>query len=954
MSTAIVVGCSAYEDPSIAALRFAHLDASLVAAALKEACGLRESDVVLLTDDAADPRMRPTRTNILRNLISPDRVQRDELVFFFFSGHGFQSAHDSAQYLLPIDCVRGALEETSLRFDSILRYLQARDPRHVLLFLDACRNNVDGGKAGPSEDVSHIDVAALCPPGMVSFCSCEPGQVSYEAEGLASGVFTAALREGLSDVGRCRTIYELDAYLTARVPQIASAHGKPTQRPYTRVEPLGVHRLEIVSDRKRNQWRATTPIGSEQRRLADRPRAALAHGPGEPIVGIDFGTSYSAVSWVDRDEHVSLIPSAGGRFLVPSLVHFLPSLDYLVGFSAREADHFNPANTIHNVKRLLGTDSAYEIEGRSITPELAASLIIRSLWRTAADTLETRSRRCVAAYPASFSLAQRNALQRAFEMADLDVTRMLAEPNVAALTLHDTAELKPGPYLIVDLGGGTFDVAIVDAGDGVYEVIAAGGSSTLGGLDYDGAISFFAETYLREHLEFPEEGLPAFLKAQIRREAERVKRELGLRPSAVLILQDIEVDNRGMHDVSIPVDRDLFRTLTRALNMEVRKTVELVLQDYQQHSYAGDGRTPSVLLAGQGTKIFTVREQLEELGLGSGYVPGFQETAVAHGLGRQAGVLSGRVKESLLLDIAQNGIGVRCKDDGQRRADGTEEQYGIIASDSRLNREVSHLIPRHTTIPTKRSDIFRIEKRGGTDAPVEFVEIRASDTEVIGQVHIPYIRNADVEISISIEADSTITAEIANFANMQRRSYQLNNLYRFGRRGLWSWKGDEELEHALRGYEVWPVRPITDPDPVPPGPISAHNAVAFIRQSDQRIAALTEDSQDLSWELIRRGMTHQLAGDARSALEDYLRVLGTSVDIYTTTAAYRVASILPMLSDRSRALNGLRGAYMRMKQRSVVRFELQEIAAVLRRAGEVALADGFEELGTQQRPGRKQ
>ena len=314
--------------------------------------------------------MRPTRTNILRVLTSPDRARPGELVFFFFSGHGFQSAADSAQYLLPIDCVRDAVEETSLRFDSVLRYLQAHDPRHVLLFLDACRNNVAGGKAGPGEDVAHVDVKALCPPGMVSFCSCEPGRVSYEAEGLASGIFTAALHEGLSDAGRCRTIYELDAYLTARVPEIATAQGKPRQRPYTRVEPLGVQRLEIVSDRKRNQWRATTPIGTEQRTGPSMPRATvIATGQDDPILGIDFGTSYSAVSWADSDGRVSLVSGADRRFLVPSLVHFLPTLDYLVGAAAQEADYFNPGNTIHHVKRLLGTDTAFEIEGRSITPE---------------------------------------------------------------------------------------------------------------------------------------------------------------------------------------------------------------------------------------------------------------------------------------------------------------------------------------------------------------------------------------------------------------------------------------------------------------------------------------------------------------------------------------------------------------------------------------------------------
>ena len=690
---------------------------------LKDICGLQDSEVVLLADNADDPRMRPTRTNILRNLTSSDRAQPGELVFFFFSGHGFQSAQDSAQYLLPIDCVREALEETSLRFDSVLRHLQTRNPRHVLLFLDACRNNVDGGKAGPSEDVSRVDVTALCPPGMVSFCSCEPGRVSYETEGLASGIFTAALCEGLSDAGRCRTIYELDAYLIARVPEIASAHGKPFQRPYTRVEPLGVQRLEIVSDRKRNQWRATTPIGAEQGtgQSISRP---VAHGQDNPILGIDFGTSYSAVSWSDSNGHVNLVPGADSRFLVPSLVHFLPSLDYLVGSAAQEADYFNPANTIHHVKRLLGTETAFEIEGRSIIPELTASLIIRSLWRRAADALGTEARHCIAAYPANFSLAQRNALERAFEMADMDVIRMVAEPNIAALTLQDTSvEPKEGPYMIVNLGGGTFDVAVVSIQDGVYEMMAAGGSSTLGGLDYDDVISGYAQNYLREHLRLPDGMLPASLEAQVRREAGRVKRELGFQPAATMILQDIEVDARGMRDISIPIDRDLFRDLTQALNTEIRSTVEQVLRDYQERRYTDETDTPPVFLAGQGTKIFTVREQLQLLGLNSGYISDYQETAVAHGLGRQAGVLSGLVKDVLLLDIAQDGIGIHCKP-FERSPERDTDLPLVIAADPLLNSDTALLIDRYTTIPTKRSEKFTFEGTPDQPLPLEFVEVQ--------------------------------------------------------------------------------------------------------------------------------------------------------------------------------------------------------------------------------------
>jgi molecular chaperone DnaK (HSP70) len=940
MSKAIVVGCSAYEDSNIAPLQFAHADATLIATALKETCGLRDSDVVLLADGASDPRSWPTRTNILRHLASADASRPGELVFFFFSGHGFQSARDGAQFLLPIDCIREALEETSLRFDSIVRYLRAREPRHVLLFLDACRNIVEGGKAA-SGDVPQVDVSALCPPGMVSFCSCEPGRVSYESPELGAGIFSAGLYEGLSDVGRCRTIYELDAFLSRRIPQISAAQGKPVQRPYTRVEPLGVQGLEIVSDRKRNQWRGTTPIGAERRVGPITSYAVSPSSVSPPFLGIDFGTSYSAVSWPDTGGEVKLVAGADKRFLVPSLIHFLPSLDYLVGSAAQEADYFNPTNTVRHVKRLLGTEASFEIEGRSITPELAASLIIRSLWRGASESLGTQVRQCIAAYPANFSLAQRNALERAFELADIDVIRMVAEPNIAALTLHDTsAGPAKGPYMIVDLGGGTFDVAVVSVDDGVYEMMAAGGSSTLGGLDYDDAISAYAQNYLREQLCLPEDAVPARLEAQVLREAGRVKRELGIHAEATMILQDVEVDARGLRDFSIVIDRDLFRDLTGELNAEIRATVGGVLADWRERRYTWEADVPAVFLAGQGTKIFTVREQLEALGLGSNYISGYQETAVVHGLGRQAGVLTGLVRDTLLLNIAQDGIGIRCKQPDRTETLVIAAETLVIAADSDLNTYDAPLADRYATIPTRRSQKFKIDAPSSQQVDLEFVEFRAAGVEPIGRVRIPSCGpDDDGEIAIDIEADGTIVAGITFHVSMQVRTYQMNNLLR-----AVPWSLDDDLEKAIQGYEVWPLRPITDPEPAPPGVLSSENAAAYIRLFDDRIASLSDDIPQQAHERLRRGMAYQLSGQADLAQADYLRVTGDR-RAYTATAARWLASLLPQLPDRGQALDGLASTleWLRSDKHGLI-LTLQKIAAELRNAGEEALAASYEAL----------
>ena len=278
MSLALVVGCSAYEDPDIAPLRFAHCDAKRMAEVLRQTCGVDETDLVVLHDDMPAAQ-RPTRTNVLRHLTRMSKSQNDGILYFFFSGHGFQSG-DNTQYLLPIDCVRDAIEETALPFGSIVRYLGSAAAPYVVLFLDACRNVVDGGKSA-SEGLGRVNVEALCPPGVVSFCSCRPGAVSYEAEALGAGIFTAALCAALSDDGHCRTIYELDAYLSAQVPVLARDHHKPEQHAHSRVEPLGVQHLEIVSERTINAWRASTPIGVERRRrLVSRFRSRPADRRG--------------------------------------------------------------------------------------------------------------------------------------------------------------------------------------------------------------------------------------------------------------------------------------------------------------------------------------------------------------------------------------------------------------------------------------------------------------------------------------------------------------------------------------------------------------------------------------------------------------------------------------------------------------------------------------------------
>ncbi|EOD65592.1 Hsp70 family protein [Amycolatopsis vancoresmycina] len=765
MNRALVVGCAGYEDPDIAPLRHAQTDAARVADTLRTVCGVDDADLVLLHDNMPASH-RPTRTNLLRHLTRMAADPRpDGILYFFFSGHGFQ-AGDNTQYLLPIDCVRAAVEDTALRFDVIVRYLGAAAAPHLVLFLDACRNVLDGGKAA-SASLPRVDVDALCPPGVVSFCSCRPGRVSYEVDGIRAGVFTEALCSAFSPAGRCRTIHELDAYLSTQVPALARAHGKPDQRPHSRVEPLGVQHLELVSERTRNQWRATTPIGTERRAR----RVAPVVPPGavdDPLLAIDFGTSYSVVSWYRPEGDVLLLPGPDGRPLVPSVLHFLPDMDYLVGAAAVEATPYRPSSTIRHAKRDLGRSAGYSVNGRSIEPVLAVGLILRSLRRNAEEALGTPVRRCLASHPANFTLRQIDTLEQAFELADLTVTRMIGEPNAASLlTLMATPEQEQD-YLVVDLGGGTFDVALVEAGEGIAEVRAVTGSNEVGGLDFDDALVAYAEDQLRTVHGWHGE-LTSTVRDKLRREAERAKRDLGYRDATTMLLTDLDGGSHGLVDISIELDRARFRQLTAELNDTIRSTLGAVFPRlrFGEDVSAWISRGGKVLLAGQGTKIFTVSEQIASVLPGAEVVSSYQETAVAHGLGTQAGVLTGFQRGFLLLNALRFGVGVRVS--------GKEGSLHLVSPDAGSNKEVMTLLDSSRTIPTRDAESFRLTGKAGTTHEMTFVEIPRSSGLVFGTIPV-VATGGDIVLTADVEANGVVYLTLRDEKTDSVSRYQLNKL----------------------------------------------------------------------------------------------------------------------------------------------------------------------------------
>jgi molecular chaperone DnaK len=913
---AIVIGCSGYEDPDIAALHYAHRDAARVAATLTGACSVAEDMLLVLSDDAQDQGLKPTRTNIVRRVSGWDRLPLiDGILFCFFSGHGFQSGDD--QYFLPIDCVRNVLEDTAVRFDLLLRMISVSPARHVVLFLDACRSAVEGGKAA-DDSLQRPDVAELCPPGMVSFCSCRPGKASYEVEAIQSGVFTAGLCEALSDEGRCRTIYELDTFLAKRIPEIASAHGKPRQDLYSKVEPLGVQQLSVVSPLQRNLWLAATPIGSE-RRANSAPAAVSRYTgrSGSPLVAFDFGTSYSAAATVGPDGGSTLVTWSGQRILMPSVVHFLPGLDYLVGTAAVEADRYSPESTIWHVKRSLGTDTSFEIGGRSISPELAASLILSSLRTSVEDALGCPVRRCLASYPANFSIAQRNALQRAFELADLDIYRFIGEPNAAAMTLRESDPDWMGACVVIDLGGGTFDVAVVEYGEGVCEIKEVAGSNTVGGLDFDAALTGYVERELRERTGRTDR-LDPLVAAQIRREASRAKRELGVHHEATILLQDIEVGIHGLQDISIRLSREKFREITNSLNTQIRAVLSQVYDTWRWTVPTIGTAGAKILLAGQGSKIFTVRDELQlfesDTEHGTSYVTQFQETAVAYGLGLEAGVISGTQKDVLLLDLSGIGIGVRCAAPAKYRQDGdkkTLESPIILAADNSANNKIGMLISSDTNIPTQRREEMQLPSSADKPLRVVIVEDRHGEILEIGDVMLPgHPEERRVELMIDIDNGNTITIQVNDRIRQEYRRFQLNNLPAMPEPYL-TRQYDTPYDLLAAGYALYPVQPIDTPIAAPS---SAVRLDTFVQSELAALDTLIADAErhgnsDLITEghyamyYRHRADLHKIQKDMVAAALDYIR----SFRFGTAYNGDGLMEILPLIEPSNKKIAGALG-----------------------------------------------
>ena len=396
-------------------------------------------------------------------------------------------------------------------------------------------------------------------------------------------------------------------------------------------------------------------------------------------VGIDLGTTNSCVSVLEGGEP-TVIANAEGARTTPSIVAFAKNGEVLVGEVAKRQAVTNVERTIRSVKRHMGTNWTTDIDGKKYTPQEISARILQKLKRDAESYLGETVTDAVITVPAYFSDAERQATKEAGEIAGLNVLRIINEPTAAALAYGLDKADQEQTILVFDLGGGTFDVSLLEIGDGVVEVKATAGDNHLGGDDWDQAlVDHLVQTFGSQNgIDLTKDKMAM---QRIREAAEKAKIELSSSQQAAINLPYITVDaEKNPLFLDETLTRAQFQTLTAPLLDRCKKPFQQVLKD----SGIAIGNIKSVVLVGGSTRMPAVVDLVRELTGGKEPNKGVNpDEVVAVGASLQAGVLKGEVKDILLLDVTPLTLGI-------------ETKGGVMTK----------MIERNTTIPTKRSEIF--------------------------------------------------------------------------------------------------------------------------------------------------------------------------------------------------------------------------------------------------------
>ena len=452
------------------------------------------------------------------------------------------------------------------------------------------------------------------------------------------------------------------------------------------------------------------------------------------IIGIDLGTTNSCVAVMEGGEPV-VIANAEGARTTPSVVAFSKTGERMVGQVAKRQAITNPDRTISSIKREMGSNYTVAVDGKSYTPQEISSMILAKLKGDAEAYLGEKVDSAVITVPAYFTDAQRQATKDAGQIAGLDVKRIINEPTAAALAYGIDKE-KDQKIMVYDLGGGTFDVSIIEMGDGVQEVLATAGNNRLGGDDFDQRVmDWLADTFKADTgIDLKNDKMAM---QRLKEAAEKAKIELSGMTSTAINLPFITADATGPKHLDTTLTRAKFNELTADL---VEKTMGPVKQALSDSGLSKD-ELDKVLLVGGSTRIPAVVDAVKDF-IGKDPFKGINpDECVAIGAAIQGGVLAGDVKGLLLLDVTPLSLGI--------------ETMGGVAT---------KIIERNTTIPTKKSQIFSTAADNQTSVEVHVLQGEremAADNKTLGNFHLDGIPAAprgvpQIEVTFDIDANGIV------------------------------------------------------------------------------------------------------------------------------------------------------------------------------------------------------